>query len=103
MIVPLTGRDAEEGRDLADGDDDGEADDEAGHHRRRQELRQEAESRRAGHDQDAPDDERQRRRSGRRTWPGSCDAAIAPTTDADMIATDELAVTFRWRDVPKTA
>ncbi len=30
-------------------------------------------------------------------------AANAPTTDADMIATDELAVTFTWRDVAKTA
>ena len=30
-------------------------------------------------------------------------AAMATTTDADMIATDELAVTFRWRDVPNTA
>ena len=30
-------------------------------------------------------------------------AAIATTTDADMIATDELAVTLRWREVPKMA
>ena len=30
-------------------------------------------------------------------------AATAPTTDADMIATDELAVTFRSRDVPNMA
>ncbi len=30
-------------------------------------------------------------------------AATAPTTDADMIATDELAVTFISRDVPNTA
>ena len=29
--------------------------------------------------------------------------ATAPTTDADMIATDELAVTLMWRDVPNTA
>ena len=34
---------------------------------------------------------------------GSRDERIAPTTEADRIATDELAVTFRWRDVPKTA
>ena len=50
----------------------------------------------------APDDERQRRLSVTNIA-GSCDAAIAPTTDADMIATDELAVTLRWRDVPKIA
>jgi len=30
-------------------------------------------------------------------------AAIAATTEADMIATDELVVTLMWRDVPKTA
>ena len=52
MIVPLTAGSPEERRDLADGDGDGEADDEAGHHRRRQELRQEAEARGARHDQD---------------------------------------------------
>ena len=34
---------------------------------------------------------------------GSCEAPIAATTDADRIATDELAVTLRWRDVPKIA
>ena len=34
---------------------------------------------------------------------GSRDERIAPTTEADRIATDELAVTFRWRDVPKMA
>ena len=34
---------------------------------------------------------------------GSRDETIAPTTEADRIATDELAVTFRWRDVPKMA
>ena len=34
---------------------------------------------------------------------GSCAAAMAPMTDADMTAIDELAVTFRWRDVPNTA
>ncbi len=40
----------------------------------------------------------QRRRSGR-----DLRAAMAPTTDADMIAIDELAVTLRWRDVPNMA
>ena len=30
-------------------------------------------------------------------------APSATTTDADMIATDELAVTLRWRDVPNSA
>ena len=34
---------------------------------------------------------------------GSRDERIAPTTEADRIATDELVVTLRWRDVPKTA
>ena len=81
----------------------GEPDDEAGHDRRREELRQEAEARGAGDDQDRPDRERQAGAERRRTSPGSCDAAMAPTTDADMIAIDELAVTFRWRDVPKIA
>ena len=37
------------------------------------------------------------------TYAAELPAAMATTTDADMIATDELAVTFRWRDVPKTA
>ena len=96
------GRDAEEGRDLADGDDHRQSDDEPGHHGRGQELRQEPEPGRAGDDQDRSDDERQRRHSGRRKCSAS-PAASAPTTDADMIATDELAVTFTWRDVPKTA
>ena len=94
-------RDAEQGRDLADGDDHGQSDDEPGHHGRGQELRQEAEPGRARHDQDRADDERQRRTQGH-VSAGSPDAR-APTTDADMIATDELVVTFTWRDVPKTA
>ncbi len=34
---------------------------------------------------------------------GSRDDRIAPTTEADRIATEELVVTLRWRDVPKTA
>ncbi len=37
------------------------------------------------------------------TYRPASPAATAATTDADMIATDELAVTFISRDVPNTA
>ena len=63
-------RDAEQPRQLADRDRDGQADDEPGHHRDRQELREEAESRGTRDDQDDPDDESQTPRSGRCTTPG---------------------------------
>ena len=80
---------------------DRQPDHEAGHDRDGEELRQESEPRCTGDHEDRAD--RQRERRAQRDVPAGSAAAIAPTTDADMIAIDELVVTFRWRDVPKTA
>ena len=86
--------DAEQVRQLADRDRHREPDDEAGHDRDRQELRQEAQSCDSGHDEDVPTISA-RPALNAMYDAGSRDERIAPTTEADRIATEELVVTLR--------
>ena len=87
---------------LADRDEDREPEHEAGHHRTRQELRDEAEPSEAGdHEEDPGQDDHPGRRA-RRTSTGSArtssvTAANTSTADADVPATTS------WRLVPKIA